>query len=392
MRSFFILFLAILLAIIPRTVISQSNLEVTTSVLSPQIGTFDQNSTYWRSLLNYRQTFGFFTLNTRTDFGSETSRYINPFRVYEFNIKWDIDPHSITLGRFNYWSSLSNVRVDGVKADIATKRFGKFELIGGFKSVIDFSDTAYVQSDFFSEDLYINKTLFHTSWSIRKRNQFINVSYWGEGENDKIRPNFGITSNWRIQGLNIHETFVIDLNKGELNYARFSVNKNFNNHRVNIGIHQFRLSNINPWPWVTKLEIPMTFSAGWSWNINPQMQWLHKLNIREGSYSTIFYNSQFYINRYYFSFITGLRDNDKVFGGTVGMTQQLGKSMRFGSNVSLNMFDYNNIIEPINASSVYSWFDWNLKEKLNIKFFGRYTVNAYYKKDGRAGAVVYVKI
>lgn len=392
MRNFFIMVLASLLVILPRIVISQPNLEVTTSVISPQIRTFDQNAAYWRSLLNYRQTFGSFRLNTRLDYGSETSRYVNPLRVYEFNINWDQNPFSITIGRFNYWSSLSNVRVDGVKAGIATERFGKFELIGGFKSVMDFNDTTYALSDIFSDDLYKNKSLLRTSWSFRKKNQFINISYWGEGENDKIRPNLGITSNWRVKGLNIHETFVMDLEKSELNYTRFSITKNINNHRVYVGIHQLRMNGINPWPWVNKLEIPTTFNAGWAWRINPHMQWTHKVNVRKGSFSTIFYNSQFYYNRYYFSFIAGSRDNDKVFGGTIGMTQRAGKTMRFGSNVSLNMFDYNDIIEPINASSVYSWFDWNLKEKLSIKFFARYTVNTYYKKDGRAGVVVYVKI
>ena len=89
MRNFFIMVLASLLVILPRIVISQPNLEVTTSVMSPQIRTFDQNATYWRSLLNYRQTFGSFRLNTRLDYGSETSRYVNPLRVYEFNINWD---------------------------------------------------------------------------------------------------------------------------------------------------------------------------------------------------------------------------------------------------------------------------------------------------------------
>lgn len=392
MRNFFIMFLASILMILPGTSISQTNVDVTTSVLYPQLRTFDTESTYWRSLLNYNQSFGSLKLNGRFDYGSETNRYVNPFRVYEFNIKWDQHPFAITLGRFNYWSSLLNLRVDGVRAGFNTKKFGKFEIVGGLKSNIDFSDTNNDQSDIFSEGSYSNKTILYSSWSIRKRNHFINVSYWGEDENDIFHSNFGITSNWRIKGLNIHETFVIDLDRSELNYARFSINKNINNHRVFFGIHQIRMNGINPWPWVNKLEIPMTFNAGWVWRVNPQIQWMHKLNVRKGSFSTIFYNSQFYFNQYYLSFIAGIRDDDKVYGGTIGMTQQLGKTMSFGSNVSLNMFDYNDIIEPINASSVYSWFDWNLKEKVKIKFFGRYTVNAYYKKDGRAGVVVYVKI
>lgn len=386
------MFLTALLAILPRTAVSQSNLEVTTSVLYPQLRTFDKESTYWRSLLNYNQSYGSLQLNARFDYGSKTNRYVNPFRVYEFNINWDQHPFAITLGRFNYWSSLLNLQVDGVRAGFYTKKFGKFEIVGGLKSNIDFRETNNDQSDVFSEESPSNKTILYSSWSIRKRNHFINVSYWGEDENDIFRSNFGITSNWSIKGLNIHETFVIDLDRSELNYARFSINKNINNHRVFFGIHQLRMNGVNPWPWVDKLEIPMTFNAGWVWRVNPQIQWMHKLNIRKASYSTIYYNSQFYFNQYYLSFIAGIRDDDKVFGGTIGMTHQLGKTISFGNNVSLNMFDYNDIIEPINASSVYSWLDWNLKEKVKIKIFGRYTVNAYYKNDGRAGAVVYVKI
>ena len=105
-----------------------------------------------------------------------------------------------------------------------------------------------------------------------------------------------------------------------------------------------------------------------------------------------FYNSQFFFKQYYVAFIAGQRDNQFIYGGTVGVSQHVGKTMRFGSNLSLKIIDYNDIIEPINSSSVYSWLDWNLKEKLKIKIFGRYHVNAYYKKDGRAGAVIYVKI
>jgi len=392
MRLVFITLLVSILMILPGTSISQTNLDVTTSVLYPQLRTFDAESTYWRSLLNYNQSFGSLKLNGRFDYGSETNRYVNPFRVYEFNINWNRNPFAITFGRFNYWSSLINLRVDGVRAGFSTQNFGKFEIIGGLKSNIDFSDSNDDQSDLSSEGLNSDKTILFSSWSIRKRNHFINVSYWGEDENDTFRSNFGITLNSRIKGLNIHETFVIDLDNSELSYTRFSVNKNINNHRVFFGIHQIRLNGINPWPWVENLEIPMTFNAGWAWRVNPTMQWMHKLNFRSGSFGTIFYNSQFYYNQYYISVITGIRDDDKVYGGTIGITQKLGKTMSFGSNVSLNMFDYDDIIEPINASSFYSWFDWNLKEKIKIKVFGRYTVNGYYEQDGRAGAVVYVKI
>lgn len=392
MRNCTYMFLASLLAILPRTAISQPNLEVTTSVLYPQLRTFDTESTYWRSMLNYNQSFSSFKLSARMDYGSETNRYVNPFRVYEFNLNWDHHPFSLTFGRFNYWSSISNVRVDGIQAEIFTKKYGKFEVIGGFKSVIDFSDTTYVQSDFISEELYINKTLLHSSWSIQKYNQFINVSYWAEGENDTLRPHVGITSNWRVLGINIHENIAIDLENNELNFARVFISKHLNNHRLNFGLHQIRLNGINPWPWVKNLEIPITFSAGWTWKINPQLQWLQKINVRQSSYGTVFYNSQFFYKQYYVAFIAGQRDNQLVYGGTLGVTKHVGNTMSFGSNLSLNIFDYNDIIEPINASSVYSWLDWNLKEKLNIKFFGRYSVNAYYKKDGRAGAVIYVKI
>lgn len=392
MRNCTYMFLASLLAILPRTAISQPNLEVTTSVLYPQLRTFDTESTYWRSMLNYNQSFSSFKLSARMDYGSETNRYVNPFRVYEFNLNWDHHPFSLTFGRFNYWSSISNVRVDGIQAEIFTKKYGKFEVIGGFKSVIDFSDTTYVQSDFISEELYINKTLLHSSWSIQKYNQFINVSYWAEGENDTLRPHVGITSNWRVLGINIHENIAIDLENNELNFARVFISKHLNNHRLNFGLHQIRLNGINPWPWVKNLEIPITFSAGWTWKINPQLQWLQKINVRQSSYGTVFYNSQFFYKQYYVAFIAGQRDNQLVYGGTLGVTKLVGNTMSFGSNLSLNIFDYNDIIEPINASSVYSWLDWNLKEKLNIKFFGRYSINAYYKKDGRAGAVIYVKI
>lgn len=392
MRNCTYLFLASLLAILPRTAISQTNLEVTTSVLYPQLRTFDEQSTYWRSMLNYNQSFNSFKLSARMDYGSETNRYVNPYRVYEFNLNWEHHPFSLTLGRFNYWSSITNVRIDGIQAEIFTKKYGKFEVLGGFKSVIDFSDTTYVQSDFISEELYINKTLFHSSWSIHKYNQFINISYWAEGENDTLHPHVGITSNWRVLGINIHENIAVDLENNELNFARVFISKQLNNHRLIFGLHQIRLNGINPWPWVKNLEIPITYSAGWTWKINQHMQLLQKINVRSNSYGTVFYNSQFFYKQYYVAFIAGQRENQLVYGGTVGVTQHVGKTMRFGSNLSLNIFDYNNIIEPINSSSVYSWLDWNLKEKLNIKFFGRYSVNAYYKKDGRAGAIIYVKI
>ncbi|MBT3997806.1 MAG: hypothetical protein HOF04_06015 [Candidatus Marinimicrobia bacterium] len=392
MRYYFLTFLVFILTILPRTGIAQSNLEVTTSVFYPRLKTFDIKSTYLSSLLNYHQSFGSFKLSTRFEYGSETSQYINPFRMYEFNVNWKHHPFSITLGRFNYWSSYANVNVDGFQAGFSTKRFGKIELIGGFKSVLDFSDTTYVQPSFFSDGVYINKILFQTSWSFYKKNKFINISYMTEGGNDTLRPLVGFASNWKMFGLIIHETIVMDLDQSELNYTRLSISKILKSHRLKFGVHQLRLNGIHPWPWVEKMDIPVTYTAGWAWSLKPQMEILQKVNFRAGTNSTVFYNSQLFYGQYYVSIIAGIRENNEVYGGTVGMAKKAGKTVKFGGNVSFNIFNYNDIIEPINASSVYGWLDWNLIEKLNIKFFGRYIVNAYYKKDGRAGVIVYVKM
>lgn len=90
--------------------------------------------------------------------------------------------------------------------------------------------------------------------------------------------------------------------------------------------------------------------------------------------------------------LSGSKNHSRIFGGSLGITQEFNSSVSYVGNISLNVISYNGLIDPVNASSLYGWLNWDILEKLRLKFFGRYSVNPYYKKDGRAGLVVYVKI
>ncbi|MBC8344862.1 MAG: hypothetical protein ISR82_03370 [Candidatus Marinimicrobia bacterium] len=382
------------LLIIPSliTVKSQTNLDVTTSLLVPQLQTFDNETTYWRSMVSFNQMGKRFDLHVAMDLGSATSRYVNPFRIYELNARLKLGRHSLSLGRLIHWSSLTHVRVDGIESIMKTKRFGQLKILGGFKTVDDFSDTSFVQSDFFKDNHFLDKTFFLASWSNGRFGKSINLSIWGDGKEDTISPFVGMASSYTINTFRLNQSLVIDGENSRIYYGRFNLFKSFKSHRLGLGYRQGRYDGIFTWHWMKDITIPPTFSLSWTWNKLNQFYLHNRLNMRPGVSNAIYLNSSVVYKKITISFLSGSRNNSQIIGGAFGISNQFGKSITYGGNISLNVINYGELLDPVNASSIYGWLNWEILEILRMKFFGRYSINPYYKKDGRAGVVVYVKI
>lgn len=373
-------------------VIAQSNLTVTTSFLTPHLRTFDSQGTYWQTLVTFDRSGPRAGLHAALDFGSETERYNNSFRIYELNFHLQAGLNTLAIGRLIHWSTLTPARIDGMEAVLKTSRFGVLKILGGFKAVDDFSDTSFVQPEFFEDKKFLDKTFFLTSWSKGGLGRNLNISFWGDGDNGTMIPFAGIASSFSLIGVHINETLVMDLDQNRIHYSRVRFHKSLGNHRLGMAYRQGRYGGLAPWPWMKDLKISPTYVLDWTWKIPGRFQWVNRLNIRPGGTATVYLNSGIRYRRINISVLGGSKGDAWIAGGSVGFVQRSGGPLSYGGDLSVNLLDYEGLVELQNTSSIYGWIDWGIIEKLKLRLFIRYQTNPYYKKDGRMGMVVYVKV
>ena len=150
------------------------DIQFSASTVYPRMNFLDEGeSLHWQANLSYQQSLGrFASISSLFEYGTKTNQHLNPFRLHSFISEVKTDQFRFQLGRIPYWSPALLTRIDGLSLRYKHKTFGTLDVLGGFRSVIDFSDTSFVSESFLSEEIYMEKLQGVFSWS--KGSYFIN--------------------------------------------------------------------------------------------------------------------------------------------------------------------------------------------------------------------------
>lgn len=377
-----ILFLLITLFCISSVFGSKPNIKISSSALYPRLSMIDtEEQLHWRSLFSYDQKFGSkLTIDGLFEYGSENDHFRNPFRVHHLTADLTLRNHQLSIGRIAIWNALQNARVDGAQLDINTKKLGTLSLVGGFKAIINFSDS-----------LFTDNTYFMASWSKGRIGKNVAVSFWMKGDSEDFYPFIGLQFNTSKFGVRISNALAFDIGEAKLNYARIRLSKRFGYHTVGIGFRQKRFEYFSYFESLSdKINIAPTITLDVNSLISPQMLWRNQLSYRVAEEGKSFLVSSVNYKKVQASFLGGIEGDNKMFGLILGATHRLKGPLSFGGSVAINALDYGDFADLKQSTGAYGWVGWQPKDFIMLKLFGRFSTNPYFKQDGRGGIIINV--
>ncbi len=379
------LILLFLFLITNGTLLSQPNVKLSTTFVTPRVGLLEyEESTYWNTVVNYSQQFGKrIQIESQFEYGSETGSLPNPFRVYNLTAKLDFGRHQMRLGRIAHWSALTFGRVDGLDYTLSTQNFGSLRLLGGFNAVTDFSDNSFT-----------DKMLILGSWSAGRIGNNVDFSYWMELDNEETNSFIGASTSKKLFfDIRFTGRLAWSITAGQVYHNKFKLAKKIGNNILSVDLRQKRYLSDNPYPWVDEsispspvLNIGITSRFG-----RNQILW-NQLNYRLNEEGVTYFRSSALFNRYSITAIFSSQGDKTLFGTSFGAKKVVTKNLDFTGSISLNMLSYGDIVEPANSIGGYGALSWQPSEKISIRIFTRYFKNPYFKYDGRGGLVINVAL
>lgn len=390
-RTYSLRLLSFLIFIIPVRGTSP-DIQFSASTSFPRISFLDENeSLQWRANLSYQQSIGrYASISSLFEYGTATHQQLNPFRLHSFITEFKTDYFRFQLGRIPYWSPALLTRIDGLSLSVSHKTFGTIDLLGGFRSVIDFSDTTYVSEAFFSEDIYQEKLQGVLSWSKGSWGKNLSLFSWINSEKDSLQIFSGLNGHTSILAINLHGTFVWDQNNSRAHYLRLRLSKNTKLGRVFLGYREKKYSGIESWSWVSQsLTLPSTATFGLQSNFNSNYTILNQLSIRFSDTSNLYFHTTINSQRFSGTFLFGNYEESSQFGGSIGSKFALNTKVDLGGSISLNLLSDGDIVEPMTSSSLYTWLNWSLTKTIKLRFFSQFYSNPYFKIDYREGVSIH---
>lgn len=382
LNSSTILLLLITLLSISSVFGSKPNIKISSSALYPRLSMMDtEEQVHWRSMLSYDQKFGSkFGIDGLFEFGSENDHFKDPFRVHHFTAKLKLSKHEFSIGRIAIWNALQNARVDGVKLNINTDKSGTISLVGGFKAIVNFSDS-----------LFTDNTYFMASWSKGRIGKNFSLSFWMKGDTEDIHPFTGLYFNTSKFGIRISNAIAFDIGESKLNYARIRFSKRFGDHTVGIGFRQKRFEYYSYFETLSdKISIAPTITFDVNSLLSEKFLWRNQLSYRLAEEGKSFLVSSINYKKVQASFLGGLEGDNKMFGLILGATHRLSGPFSFGGSVALNALDYGDFADLKQSTGAYGWVGWQPKDFIMMKLFGRFSTNPYFEQDGRGGIIINV--
>ncbi|MCJ7802715.1 MAG: hypothetical protein MUP82_10205 [Candidatus Marinimicrobia bacterium] len=361
---------------------SKPNISISSSALYPRLSMTDtEEQTHWRSILSYDQKFGSkLGIDGFFEYGSENDHFRNPLRVHHLTADLNLGNHELSIGRIAIWNALQNARVDGARLDINTKKLGTLSFVGGFKAIINFSDS-----------LFTNNTYFMGSWSKGRIGKNISASLWMKGDTKDIHPFVGLYFNTSKFSIRISNALAFDIGETKLNYARIRLSKRLGNHTIGLGFRQKRFEYFNQFETLSdKISIAPTITFDVNSLMSEKLLWRNQLSYRLAEEGKGFLVSSVNYKKIQASFLGGLEGDNKMFGLILGATHRLSGPLSFGGSVALNALDYGDFADLKSSSGAYGWVGWQPKDFIMLKLYGRFSTNPYFEQDGRGGIIINV--
>ena len=369
-----------------------SVIQFSASAQYPRISFLDENaSLQWRSNLSYRQSFGrFSSISSLFEYGTSTNHHLNPFRLHSFISEFKTDYFRFQLGRIPYWSPALLTRIDGVSFRYENKKLGTFDLLGGFRSVVDFSDTSYVSESFFSDSVYLEKLQGVLSWSKGSWKKNISLFSWINNEKDTLQVFSGLNGYTQIFSMNFYGTYVWDQSNSRTHYLRLKLSKNTKLGRLFIGYREKRYSGFENWSWVSQpFSLPATTIIGLQSKFQSKYTISNHLSIRLADISNLYFYTTLNSPWGAGTLIFGNYGETFQVGGSVGSKYTLNSKLDLGGSISLNLLIDGDIVEPITSSSLFTWINWSVTQSIKLRFFSQFYSNPYFKIDYREGISIH---
>ena len=358
-------------------------INISSSAISPRLSAIeDDEQIHWRTLLNYNQEFSnLLKIESLVEFGSENDRLENSFRIHHLVATFDLRNHELSVGRIAKWNSMVNARIDGAEAKLNFNKYGLVSLLGGFEAVTDFSDTAFA-----------DKTFLMASWNIGKLGKNISVSYWSKGLDNEYNSFIGISFSTAVFGFRINNTSTYDIDESRIQYQRSRVSRKIGKHTLAVGLRQKRYNGLELYPWSNEeIELaPTMFLTVYS-KLNQKFNWYNQY-AHKSSNSLDYFNSTIQYDKYSLTFSGGKMEDTQLIGFVLGVADHSCGKFGYGGSIAVNALDYGDFAEPRNATGLFGWISWQPKPMINLKLFGRYSTNSYYRQDGRGGIIINVAI
>lgn len=376
------IFLLVILINVSSALGSKPNIKISSSALYPRLSMTDtEEQTYWRSIISYDQKLSNkIEIDGLFEYGSENDHFKNPLRVHHFTAKLKLSKHEFSIGRIAIWNALQNARVDGVQLNINTDKSGTISLVGGFKAIVNFSDS-----------LFTDNTYFMASWSKGRIGKNFSLSFWMKGDSEDIHPFTGLYFNTSKFGIRISNAIAFDIGESKLNYARIRFSKRFGDHTVGIGFRQKRFEYYSYFETLSdEISIAPTITFDVNSLMSEKFLWRNQLSYRLAEEGKSFLVSSINYKKVQASFLGGLEGDNKMYGLILGATQRLSGPFSFGGSVAFNALDYGDFADLKQSSGAYGWVGWQPKDFIMLKLFGRFSSNPYFEQDGRGGIIINV--
>lgn len=361
---------------------TKPNISISSSAMSPRLSMMDtEEQIHWRSILSYDQKFGSkFGIDGLFEYGSENDHFRDPFRIHHLTADLNLGKHEISIGRIAIWNALQNARVDGAQLNINTEKSGTINLVGGFKAIVNFSDS-----------LFTDNTYFMASWSKGRIGKNMSLSFWMKGDTEDVHPFTGLYFNTSKFGIRISNALAFNIGETKLNYARIRISKKFGDHTVGFGFRQKRFEYFDQFETLSdKIAISPTITFDVNSLISEKFLWRNQLSYRLAEEGKSFIVSSVNYKKIQASFLGGLEGDNKMFGLILGATHRPNSPLSFGGSVALNALDYGDFADLKSSSGIYGWVGWQPKDFIMLKLYGRYSTNSYFEQDGRGGVIINV--
>jgi len=374
---------------------------LSTSAVTPRIGIVEQEEQlHWRTLLGYNQQFGFLTINSLTEYGTENNRFRNPFRLHTFNIGIHAGKSALKLGRIAHWNAVNQGRIDGAELTVHAGKYGTFNVLGGIESVTDFSDTtiASIRDGLFyfnieeTEDL-LELVHIYGSWSKKKGHTSTALYGWVEGIKEEPKIFVGTGVHTRIFGVRFSHTIVMNLGDSELTYARIRGSKKIGKHRVALNFRQKKINDYQSWAWMDEpARIAPVTSLDVMTPLSGKMIVWNQFGYRFTDNGNMYLRSTLKYGIAQISLIAGTVGETTMLGAIAGIQNRLKGALSYGGSLSFNAVDYGEIAELQNATGLYGWVGWSPVKLISIRVFGRMAMNPWFETDGRGGVCIHATL
>ncbi len=336
---------------------------------------------HWRSIIGYDQKFGKnLKINSLFEYGSENNHFKDPLRVHHLSVDLNLGNHQISVGRIAIWNALQNARVDGARLDINTKKSGTLSIVGGFKAIINFSDS-----------LFTDNTYFMASWSKGRIGKNLAVSFWMKGNRSEFSPFAGLYFNTTKFGLRISNAIAYDIDEAKLNYARIRLSKKLGDHTVGLGFRQKRFEYYNYYKVISEeIAIRPTITFDVNSRLSDVLLWRNQLSYRNAEAGKTFLVSSVNFKNIQASFLGGLEGDYQMIGLIIGATHKSDGPLSYGGSIAYNALDYGDFADLRQSSGAYGWIGWQPKDFITLKLFGRLSTNPYYTQNGMGGIIINV--